>query len=39
MVTDFTKEDWKEQLENEMFNKLGKYCKVRGYDYTKAIKY
>lgn len=38
-TTDFAKEDWKEQLENEMFNKLDKYCKVKGYDYTKAIKY
>ena len=38
-TTDFTKEDWKEQLEKEMFDKLDKYCKVRGYDYTKAIKY
>ena len=38
-ITDFTKEDWKEQLEKEMFDKLDKYCKVKGYDYTKAIKY
>lgn len=39
VLTDFTKEDWKEQLEKEMFDKLDKYCKVRGYDYTKPIKY
>ena len=39
LLTDFTREDWKEQLEKEMFDKLDKYCKVRGYDYTKAIKY
>ena len=38
-TTDFTKEDWKKQFEKEMFDKLDKYCKVRGYDYTKAIKY
>ena len=38
-TTDFTKEDWKEQLEKEMFDKLDKYCKARGYDYTKPIKY
>ena len=38
-ITDFTKENWKEQLEKEMFDKLDKYCKVKGYDYTKAIKY
>lgn len=38
-TTDFTKEDWKEQLETEMFDKLDRYCKVKGYDYTKAIKY
>ena len=39
LLTDFTREDWKEQLEKEMFDKLDKYCEVRGYDYTKAIKY
>ena len=35
LTTDFTKDNWKEQLEKEMFDKLDKYCKVRGYDYTK----
>lgn len=39
VLTDFTKDDWKEQLEKEMFVKLDKYCKVRNYDYTKPIKY
>ena len=39
LLTDFTKDNWKEQLEKEMFDKLDKYCKVKGYDYTKAIKY
>lgn len=39
VLTDFTKDDWKEQLEKEMFDKLNKYCKVRRYDYTKPIKY
>lgn len=39
LPTDFTKDNWKEQLEKEMFDKLDKYCKVKGYDYTKAIKY
>ena len=38
-TTDFSREDWKEQLEKEMFDKLDKYCKVRCYDYTKPIKY
>lgn len=39
VLTDFTKDNWKEQLEKEMFVKLDKYCKVRNYDYTKPIKY
>lgn len=39
ITTDFTKDDWEEQLEKEMFNKLDKYCKAKGYDYTKPIKY
>ena len=39
LLTDFTKDNWKEQLEKEMFDKLDKYCKVKGYDYTKPIKY
>lgn len=39
LITDFTKDDWEEQLEKEMFNKLDKYCKAKGYDYTKPIKY
>ena len=36
--TDFDRDDWKEQLEKEMFNKLDKYCKAKRYDYTKPIK-
>lgn len=39
LTTDFTKENWKEQFETEMFDKLDKYCKAKGYDYTKPIKY
>ena len=39
VLTDFTKDDWEEQLEKEMFDKLDKYCKVKNYDYTKPIKY
>lgn len=37
LTTDFTKDNWKEQLEKEMFDKLDKYCKAKGYDYTKPI--
>lgn len=37
--TNFNKDDWKEQLEKEMFEKLSKYCEVQGYDYTKPIKF
>ena len=39
LLTDFTKKNWKEQLEKEMFDMLDKYCKVKGYDYTKPIKF
>lgn len=39
MLPDFSKENWKEQLEKVMFYKLDKYCKVKGYDYTKPIKF
>lgn len=39
LLTDFSKDDWKEQLEKEMFDKLKKYCEVKGYDYTKPINY
>ncbi len=39
LLTDFTKDDWEKQLEKEMFDNLDKYCKVKGYDYTKPIKY
>lgn len=38
VLTDFIKDNWKEQFEKEMFDKLNKYCKVRGYDYTKPLK-
>lgn len=36
---DFNKSDWKEQVKEDMLEKLEKYCKVKGYDYTKPIKY
>lgn len=39
VLTDFTKDNWEEQFEKEMFDKLDKYCKARDYDYTKPIKY
>ncbi len=38
MLPDFSKENWKEQLERLMLYKLDKYCKVKSYDYTKPIK-